>query len=178
MRLSWQEITFGVRWNSGVGAFSTAVLAGQNPLRLGRHAKWWHAPRSMKIRRRPYRTLSTESGQIQFLPDLHSLTGFAKKLSDVGTNPNGRKGNAMCLTNYLWFESYMSAICETDETKKAGRILEARSALEERLLSPVKAGSDEEKAIKNAQKGLTILTAERAYGGIRRIDDQLQGVPG
>jgi hypothetical protein len=84
----------------------------------------------------------------------------------------------MCLTNYLWFESYMNAICETDETRKAGRILEARSALEERLMSPVKAGSDEEKAIKNAQKGLTILTAERAYGGIRRIDDLLHGVPG
>jgi hypothetical protein len=76
----------------------------------------------------------------------------------------------MFLTNYLWFETYMNAICETDDTRIASRILEARSALEERLLSPVRPDSDEEKAIKNAQKGLTILTAERATRGNRRID--------
>ena len=61
--------------------------------------------------------------------------------------------SSMHLANYLWFESYLNAICETDETTKAGRILEARSALEERLLSPVRPGSDEEEAIKNAQVG-------------------------
>ena len=81
----------------------------------------------------------------------------------------------MCLTNYLWFETYMNAICETDSTRIASRILEARSALEERLLSAVEPGSDEDRAIKNAQKGLMILTAERAAN--RGIDDLLQGVP-
>ena len=82
------------------------------------------------------------------------------------------------LTNYLWFDSYLNAICETDDTKQAGRILEARSALEERLLSPVGPGSDEEKAINNAQEGLTILTGEWAARENRRTDDRLQGVPG
>jgi hypothetical protein len=81
------------------------------------------------------------------------------------------------LTNYLWFETYMNAICETDNNRIASRILEARSALEERLLSPVRPGSDEEKAIKNAQKALTLLTVERAARWNRRIDDLLQGVP-
>ena len=81
------------------------------------------------------------------------------------------------LTNYLWFESYLNAICETDDTKQAGRILEARSALEERLLSPVGPGSNEEKAIKNAQKALTILTAEQSARGNHRINDLLQGLP-
>jgi hypothetical protein len=75
----------------------------------------------------------------------------------------GRKGKTMStqLTNYLWFDSYLNAICETDEMKKAGRILEARSALEERLLSPVQPGSDEEKAIQTAELGLKVLSAER-----------------
>jgi|HubBroStandDraft_5_1064220.scaffolds.fasta_scaffold676683_1 hypothetical protein len=81
------------------------------------------------------------------------------------------------LTDYLWFETYMKAICESDDTRIVSRILEARSALEERLLSPVRPGSDEEKAIKNAQKALTILTAGQAARGNRRIDDLLQGVP-
>jgi hypothetical protein len=80
------------------------------------------------------------------------------------------------LTNYLWFDSYLNAICETDDTKKVGRILEARSALEERLLSPVRAGSDEEKAIQTAELGLKVLTAE----GVNREPnpDPLQGAPG
>jgi hypothetical protein len=82
------------------------------------------------------------------------------------------------LTNYLWFESYLNAICEMDDTKKAGRILEARSALEERLLSPVAPGSEEETAIKSAQKGLRILTAERIVRKNGRIEDPTQGVPG
>jgi hypothetical protein len=78
----------------------------------------------------------------------------------------------------LWFETYLNAICETDDTKKAGRILEARSALEERLLSPVKPGSEEETAIKGAQRGLRILTAERIVRANGRIEDPTQGVPG
>jgi len=84
----------------------------------------------------------------------------------------------MNLTKYLWFDSYMNAICETDDTRIAGRILEARSALEERLLSPVKPNSDEETAINNAQNSLTILTEERAARANGRIDDLLQGTPG
>jgi hypothetical protein len=84
----------------------------------------------------------------------------------------------MCLTNYLWFESYMNAICETDDTRIAGRILEARSALEERLLSPVTPGSDEERAIQTAQIGIKILTAGRVTSTSDGTDDHLQGVPG
>jgi len=84
---------------------------------------------------------------------------------------------SMNLTNYLWFESYMNAICETDDMELAGRILEARSALEERLLSPVKPNSKEEMAINNALKGLAILTAKRNARMNRRVDDLLQGIP-
>jgi hypothetical protein len=85
------------------------------------------------------------------------------------------------LTNYLWFDSYLNAICETDDTKKAGLLLEARSAVEQRLLSPVIPGSHEERAIKTAQVGLRMLAAERATltGQMdRQSHDPLQGVPG
>jgi hypothetical protein len=82
------------------------------------------------------------------------------------------------LANYLWFEPYLNAICETDDVRAAGRILEARSALEERLLSPLKPGSEEETAIKSAQLGLRILTAERMVRANGRIEDPMQGVPG
>jgi hypothetical protein len=37
---------------------------------------------------------------------------------------------------YLWQDSYISALTETDEIKLRSCILEARSALEQRLLSP------------------------------------------
>jgi hypothetical protein len=97
----------------------------------------------------------------------------------VAANLNRRKGTIMSgqLTNYLWFDSYLNAICETDDTKQAGRILEARSALEERLLSPVGPGSDEEKAIETAQTGLKKLAAERVNQANHDSDDFLQGVP-
>jgi hypothetical protein len=78
----------------------------------------------------------------------------------------------MCLTNYLWFESYQNAICETDETKKAGLLLEARSALEQRLLSPVRSNSEEEVAINNALEALAML--ERNARANRRVDDLLR----
>src|ERR1700761_5313339 len=93
------------------------------------------------------------------------------------TNSNGRKGRTMCLTNYLWFESYQNAICETDETKKARLLLEARSALEQRLLSPVRPNSDEEIAINRALQGLAVLTAQQNTQFNRRVDDLLQGIP-
>jgi hypothetical protein len=80
------------------------------------------------------------------------------------------------LTNYLWFDSYLNAIYETDDMKKAGRILEARSALEERLLSPIQPGSDEEKAIQTAELGLKVLTAKRVNREPNA--DPLQVVPG
>lgn len=82
------------------------------------------------------------------------------------------------LTNYLWFEPYRNAVCETDDTKLPSRILEARSALEQRLLSPVAAGSDEDRAIQSAQVGLRRLIAEKANRGYGQIDDPLQGIPG
>jgi hypothetical protein len=82
------------------------------------------------------------------------------------------------LTNYLWFEPYLNAICETDETLIRSRVLEARSALEQRLLSPVTPGSDEDRAIRSAQIGLRRLIAERANCAFGSIEDPLQGVPG
>ena len=62
---------------------------------------------------------------------------------------------------YLWEEPYIAAIYETDDANMAGRILEATSAIEQRLLSPVEPGLEEDRAIKMLKAGLRLLRAER-----------------
>jgi hypothetical protein len=61
--------------------------------------------------------------------------------------------------NYLWQAAYMAAVYETDDSLMDGRILEARAALDQRLLSPVE--GEEYRAIKNAERALKVLRAER-----------------
>jgi|HubBroStandDraft_4_1064222.scaffolds.fasta_scaffold4904436_1 hypothetical protein len=41
------------------------------------------------------------------------------------------------MLKYSWQDPYLSALLETEDSKLYGRILEVRSALEQRLLSPV-----------------------------------------
>ena len=67
----------------------------------------------------------------------------------------------MSLPTYAWQEPYIAAVRETDDEKMLGRILEATSAIEQRLLSPVEPGSEEDRAIKKAERGLATLRAER-----------------
>ena len=56
---------------------------------------------------------------------------------------------------YLWHQTYLDAMCETDDARLPGRILEARSAIEQRLLSPIDPA--EFAAIENAKKALELL---------------------
>jgi hypothetical protein len=65
---------------------------------------------------------------------------------------------------YSWQAAYLAAVCETDDSLMDGSILEARSALEERLLSPIE--GEEYRAVKNAKKALEVLRTER----IRRFE--------
>ena len=60
---------------------------------------------------------------------------------------------------YSWQAAYLAAVCETDDSLMDGRILEARAALEQRLLSPIE--GEEYRAIENAEKALEALRAER-----------------
>ena len=62
---------------------------------------------------------------------------------------------------YSWQPDYIGALWETDDSKLAHRVYEALAAIEQRLLSPVELGSDEEKALKTAQKLLAIIKAEK-----------------
>jgi hypothetical protein len=64
-------------------------------------------------------------------------------------------------TNYLWQAAYLAAVCETDDSLMDGRILEARAALEQRLLSPIE--GEEYRAIENAERALEVLRAERIH---------------
>jgi hypothetical protein len=66
---------------------------------------------------------------------------------------------------YSWQAAYLAAVCETDDSLMDGRILEARSALEQRLLSPIE--GEEYRAVNNAKKALEVLRSER----IRRFED-------
>jgi hypothetical protein len=61
---------------------------------------------------------------------------------------------------YLWQQMYLAAICETDDARVDGRILEARSAIEERLLSPIK--NRELELIQTAAQALETLRGARA----------------
>jgi hypothetical protein len=49
------------------------------------------------------------------------------------------------MLKYSWQDSYLSALLETDDSKLYGRILELRSALEQRRLSPV----DDEECVRS-----------------------------
>ena len=61
---------------------------------------------------------------------------------------------------YLWQDPYLSALIETDNSKLYGRILEARSALEQRFLSPI---DDEElRAMGVAAVALEALQRKRS----------------
>jgi len=64
-------------------------------------------------------------------------------------------------TNYLWHATYMAAVCETDDSLMPGRILEAVSAIEQRLLTPAEIDDEEHRALKNAQVALETLRAKR-----------------
>jgi hypothetical protein len=61
----------------------------------------------------------------------------------------------------LWQAAYMAAVYETDDSLMEGRILEARAALEQRLLSPIE--GEEYRAIENAERALDVLRAERIH---------------
>jgi len=56
---------------------------------------------------------------------------------------------------YRWHQTYFAAISEIDEAQLSARIHEARSAIEERLLSPV--DTEEFAAIEKAQQALQLL---------------------
>ena len=65
------------------------------------------------------------------------------------------------MQNYSWYAPYYEAICETDDSLMPSRILEALSAIEERLLSSIELDSEELRAIEDAQTGLKRLKEER-----------------
>jgi hypothetical protein len=64
-------------------------------------------------------------------------------------------------TNYLWQAAYMAAVYETDYSLMDGRILEARAAIEQRLLSPIE--GEECRALVDAEEALEVLRAERIH---------------
>jgi hypothetical protein len=62
---------------------------------------------------------------------------------------------------YLWQAAYRAAILETDNAAIPQRIYEALAAIEQRRLSDLEPGSEEDRALEEAERGLLALKAER-----------------
>ena len=63
--------------------------------------------------------------------------------------------------NYIWQTAYLAAVCETKDELMMGRILEARAAIEQRLLVPIEQDGAEYRGIVAAEKALEVLKSER-----------------
>jgi hypothetical protein len=62
---------------------------------------------------------------------------------------------------FSWQQSYIAAACETDDSKMLSGILEARAAIEQRLLSEIDPNGEEFRAIRQAEVALEELRLER-----------------
>jgi hypothetical protein len=62
---------------------------------------------------------------------------------------------------YSWQLDYIAALLETDDSKLPPRLYKAIAAIEQRLLSPIEPGSEEDQAIKQAKKVIAVIRAER-----------------
>jgi hypothetical protein len=62
---------------------------------------------------------------------------------------------------YSWQAAYRAAILETDNAAIPLRIYEALAAFEQRRLSDLKPGSEEDRALEDAERGLLALKADR-----------------
>ena len=58
---------------------------------------------------------------------------------------------------YLWQDDYIAALAEMDPTKQRERVYKAVVAIEQRRLSPVEPGSEEDQALQRAERALEIL---------------------
>jgi hypothetical protein len=64
-------------------------------------------------------------------------------------------------TAYDWQQPYTAAIWETDGLLMKRRIYAALSAVERRRLTSVEVGSDEDRALTEADNGIQVLITER-----------------
>jgi hypothetical protein len=62
---------------------------------------------------------------------------------------------------YIWQAAYQAAVLETDNAAIALRIYEALAAIEQRRLSYLDIGEEENRALEDAEQGLLALKAER-----------------
>ena len=65
------------------------------------------------------------------------------------------------IERYLWETAHRAAILETDNAAIPQRIYEALAAIEQRRLSDLEPGSEEDRALEEAERGLLALKAER-----------------
>ena len=59
--------------------------------------------------------------------------------------------------SYAWEQKYFAAVCETDDAMIMSRILEAREAIEQRLLVPIEVDGPEDRELTAALKRFGIV---------------------
>jgi hypothetical protein len=65
---------------------------------------------------------------------------------------------------FAWQQPYIEALEETDQSRMSHHILEAASAIEERMLSPLQVDSPEYHAINVTRLGLDLLRHRSEWG--------------
>ncbi len=155
--------------NHRVGEFRIAIVAFEDPFG---HKDPPYPPRNLlKIQKNIYLPLvlseryRAKTASENRLENRFSRAVYFRKF----LRPRVRRRWLMDQTNYLWQAAYMAAVYETDDSLMQGRIFEALAALEQRLLSPIEAHSEEYRAIKNAQAALETLKAERLHNPTDRV---------
>lgn len=58
---------------------------------------------------------------------------------------------------YSWQDDYIAALAEMDPGKQRHYVYRAMAAIEQRRLSPLEPGSEEDQAIERAERALAIL---------------------
>jgi hypothetical protein len=86
----------------------------------------------------------------------------ARNVGQCLENPSVRLKNEDGMDEkYSWQVAYQAAILETEDAAMSLRIYEALAAIEQRRLSDLEPGSEEDRSLEDAERGLLALKAER-----------------
>jgi hypothetical protein len=88
--------------------------------------------------------------------------GYVRNVGQCRENPSVSLKNEDGMDEkYSWQAAYKAAILETDNDAMSLRIYEALAAIEQRRLSPIAEGGEEDRALEDAEQGLLALKAEQ-----------------
>jgi hypothetical protein len=169
LRLPGKKVALSVSGNLSIDTLGTALFTRQDPLRMSSHVSQLSVLPWVK-----------ESGEVstcrqKILPKVptvpHRTIVVCNKVSTFFRFSTGAWMGKFCCEfvggreemngTYIWQPAYLAAVYETNDEVMIGRILEARAAIEQRLLVPIEEDSLEYRELLAAQKALEVLKFER-----------------